>query len=150
MEIKPLRLHGCYEIRLVPRRDERGYFMRTFDREIFAQYGLSTEWLQENQSMSLRKWTLRGLHFQKPPHTETKLVRVLSGGSARCVRRSSKRQPNFRSVGGGGIICRGVQLCLHPKGICARLLLAHRECHRSLSRGLTLCAGSRGRHPLGR
>jgi dTDP-4-dehydrorhamnose 3,5-epimerase len=79
MEIKPLRLHGCYEIRLVPRRDERGYFMRTFDREIFAQYGLSTEWLQENQSMSLRKWTLRGLHFQKPPHAETKLVRALSG-----------------------------------------------------------------------
>lgn len=79
MDIKPLRLHGCYEIRLTPKRDERGYFMRTFDRNIFAEHGLITGWLQENQSMSLHKWTLRGLHFQKPPHTETKLVRALSG-----------------------------------------------------------------------
>lgn len=79
MEIKPLRLPGCYEIRLAPQFDKRGYFMRTFDRNIFSQHGLTTDWLQENQSMSLRKWTLRGLHFQKPPHTETKLVRALTG-----------------------------------------------------------------------
>ncbi|NOH01920.1 MAG: dTDP-4-dehydrorhamnose 3,5-epimerase [Chloroflexi bacterium] len=79
MDIKPLRLQGCYEIRLTPRRDERGYFMRTFDREIFLRNGLTANWLQENQSMSLRKGTLRGLHFQKLPHAETKLVRALSG-----------------------------------------------------------------------
>jgi dTDP-4-dehydrorhamnose 3,5-epimerase len=79
MEIKPRRLHGCYEIRLAPRRDERGYFMRTFDRDTFRQHGLTTDWLQQNQSMSLHIWTLRGLHFQKPPHVETKLVRALVG-----------------------------------------------------------------------
>ncbi|MBI5351475.1 MAG: dTDP-4-dehydrorhamnose 3,5-epimerase [Chloroflexi bacterium] len=79
MEIKSLRMSGCYEIRLAPRRDERGYFMRTFDRDIFHQHGLTTGWLQQNQSMSLHKWTLRGLHFQKPPHAETKLVRALAG-----------------------------------------------------------------------
>lgn len=79
MDIRPLHLFGCFEIRLAPRRDERGYFMRTFDREVFLRHGLTTNWLQENQSMSLRKWTLRGLHFQNLPHTETKLVRALSG-----------------------------------------------------------------------
>ncbi len=79
MDFKSLKLTGCYEIRLDPRRDERGYFMRTYDRDIFRAHGLVTDWLQENQSMSLQRGTLRGLHFQKPPHAETKLVHALVG-----------------------------------------------------------------------
>lgn len=79
MEFKALKLHGSYEIRLDPHRDDRGYFMRTYDRDIFREHGLATDWLQENQSMSLQRGTLRGLHFQRPPHAETKLVRALAG-----------------------------------------------------------------------
>ncbi len=79
MEIKPLKLHGCYELTLLPRHDSRGYFMRAFDRDTFRLHGLTTDWLQENQSMSLQRGTLRGLHFQRPPHAETKLVRALVG-----------------------------------------------------------------------
>jgi len=79
MEFRPLSLPGCYEIRLEPRHDERGYFMRAYDRDIFRAHGLTTDWLQENQSMSHQRGTLRGLHFQGPPHTETKLVRALLG-----------------------------------------------------------------------
>jgi dTDP-4-dehydrorhamnose 3,5-epimerase len=79
MQIKALKLQGTYEIILAPRQDDRGYFMRTYDREIFEQHGLATDWLQENQSLSQNKGTIRGLHFQKPPHTETKLVRALFG-----------------------------------------------------------------------
>lgn len=78
MQIKPLKLSGTYQITLEPRRDERGYFMRAYDEAIFRQYGLTTAWLQENQSFS-KKGVIRGLHFQKPPHAETKLVRVVSG-----------------------------------------------------------------------
>ncbi len=81
MEFKPLKLAGCYEIRLDPHRDERGYFMRTYDRDLFRAHGLTTDWLQENQSMSLQRGTLRGLHFQVPPHAETKLVRALAGAA---------------------------------------------------------------------
>ena len=79
MEFRPLRLPGCYEVRLEPQRDGRGYFMRTYDRALFRRHGLTADWLQENQSMSLQRGTLRGLHLQKPPHTETKLVRALVG-----------------------------------------------------------------------
>jgi len=79
MEFRPLALDGCFEIRLNPHRDERGYFMRTFDRELFQEHGLITDWVQENQSMTIHKWIIRGLHFQQPPHTETKLVRALAG-----------------------------------------------------------------------
>lgn len=77
--MKPLRLEGTYEVLLAPRHDDRGYFMRVFDEAMFHNHGLKTLWVQENQSRSVRKNTVRGLHFQRPPHSETKLVRVVNG-----------------------------------------------------------------------
>lgn len=79
MEIRALRIEGTYEIRLQPHRDHRGYFMRHYDAQIFREHGLQTEWAQENESRSSVKNTLRGLHFQRPPHAETKLVRAIRG-----------------------------------------------------------------------
>jgi dTDP-4-dehydrorhamnose 3,5-epimerase len=79
MNIRPLRIPGAFEISLSPRGDERGHFMRTYDREIFRDQGLQTEWIQENQSLSRAIHTIRGLHFQRPPAAETKLVRVATG-----------------------------------------------------------------------
>jgi len=79
MEIRPLKLDGIYEITLKPACDDRGYFMRAYDEDIFHRRGLETAWVQESQSVSTRRGVLRGLHFQKPPHTETKLVRVVVG-----------------------------------------------------------------------
>lgn len=67
-----------FKIILQPYSDERGYFLRVFDEAIFAKNGLCAEWAQENQSYSLRN-VVRGLHFQRPPHGEVKLVRVLAG-----------------------------------------------------------------------
>jgi len=79
MNVKPLKLGGTFEVSMEPRRDHRGYFARSYDREMFAEHGLTTDWLQENQSQSIRADTIRGLHFQHPPFTETKLVRVVQG-----------------------------------------------------------------------
>jgi dTDP-4-dehydrorhamnose 3,5-epimerase len=79
VEIKPRNLKGVFEITLDQIADSRGYFMRTYCKELFAENGLQTDWVQENQSLSRRLHTVRGLHFQKPPHSETKLVRVVQG-----------------------------------------------------------------------
>jgi dTDP-4-dehydrorhamnose 3,5-epimerase len=79
MDIRPLRLSGAFGITLEPKRDQRGYFLRAYDEAIFAQHGLSNRWVQENEARSERKGIVRGLHFQKPPHAETKLVRVVRG-----------------------------------------------------------------------
>jgi dTDP-4-dehydrorhamnose 3,5-epimerase len=59
--------------------DARGYFCETFQRADFAAYGLDSDFLQDNQSSSDRPGTVRGLHFQRPPFAQTKLVRVLRG-----------------------------------------------------------------------
>jgi dTDP-4-dehydrorhamnose 3,5-epimerase len=53
--------------------------MRVWDEQIFREHGLTTSWVQENQSLSDRKGIIRGLHFQQPPHAETKLIRVVGG-----------------------------------------------------------------------
>ncbi|MHC9541077.1 MAG: dTDP-4-dehydrorhamnose 3,5-epimerase [Vulcanimicrobiota bacterium] len=79
MKFVPLEIPGAFEIKLAFHRDMRGFFLRTYDREIMNQHGLVTDWIQESQSFSSKKGTLRGLHFQRPPYTETKLVRASQG-----------------------------------------------------------------------
>ena len=79
MEIRPLKLEGSFEILLNPKMDNRGYFMRSYDRHIFEKHGLQTNWVQENESLSKNQNVIRGLHFLNPPHTETKFVRVIEG-----------------------------------------------------------------------
>lgn len=79
MIIRELKLKGVYEITLVANIDHRGFFMRTYDRETFRRYGLGCDWLQENHSHTERKGTIRGLHFQVSPFSETKLVRCIRG-----------------------------------------------------------------------
>ena len=79
MKIEPLKLEGSFAVTLAPIGDERGYFMRTYDESIFRDNGLQTEWVQENQSLSTTLYTIRGLHFQRAPHSETKFIRTLTG-----------------------------------------------------------------------
>lgn len=59
--------------------DNRGYFSETFREERFVEQGLPIRYIQENLSHSRQSSTLRGLHFQKPPHSQDKLVRVIRG-----------------------------------------------------------------------
>jgi dTDP-4-dehydrorhamnose 3,5-epimerase len=78
MEVKQYALAGLVEF--VPRvfADDRGVFFETFSARLMAQAGADAEWVQDNQSNS-KKGVLRGLHFQRPPHAQAKLVRVGQG-----------------------------------------------------------------------
>jgi dTDP-4-dehydrorhamnose 3,5-epimerase len=59
--------------------DERGFFARTWDTNVFAEHGLSPRFVQSSISYNRTRGTLRGLHFQAAPHEEAKLVRCTSG-----------------------------------------------------------------------
>jgi dTDP-4-dehydrorhamnose 3,5-epimerase len=74
MIITPTRLAGAFLVELEPHRDERGFFARTWCRRELAEHGLDAEIAQESLSYNRRRGTLRGLHFQRPPHAETKIV----------------------------------------------------------------------------
>lgn len=79
MEFTTGKLKGVFFIEPNPIEDERGFFMRTYDVDLFNAMGLHLTWRQENHSKSIMKHTIRGLHFQLPPHAETKLVRCVRG-----------------------------------------------------------------------
>ena len=59
--------------------DYRGYFMETYNRETFASLGIHNDWVQDNQSFTQKKGTLRGIHFQMDPMAQCKIVRVTRG-----------------------------------------------------------------------
>ncbi len=79
MRFEPFSIPDAYRIELEPHFDERGFFARTFCREQFAARGLAPQFVQCSLSVNPRAGTLRGLHFQLPPHLETKLVRCVRG-----------------------------------------------------------------------
>jgi dTDP-4-dehydrorhamnose 3,5-epimerase len=72
-------LPGAFLIDMAPIADERGFFARAYCDQEFAAKGLSTELRQCSVSYNTREGTLRGLHYQRPPHEEHKLVRCTSG-----------------------------------------------------------------------
>jgi len=79
MIINKTELKGNFLIDLQPRVDVRGFFARYFCEKEFSKAGLNTRWVQINNSMSCNIGTLRGLHYQRAPHAEVKLVRCIRG-----------------------------------------------------------------------
>ena len=79
MRFSPTPLAGAYLIHLDPRLDARGLFARAFCAQEFAAQGLETSYVQANISANTHAGTVRGLHFQRAPHAEVKLVRCVKG-----------------------------------------------------------------------
>ncbi|HXC74205.1 MAG TPA: dTDP-4-dehydrorhamnose 3,5-epimerase family protein [Sphingomicrobium sp.] len=74
MEFAPTSIAGAFAVRHDVRADARGRFKRQYCERAFAAAGLATHWVQVNHSVTLGRGTIRGLHFQRPPHAEAKLV----------------------------------------------------------------------------
>jgi dTDP-4-dehydrorhamnose 3,5-epimerase len=70
---------GVYTLDIEKRGDERGFFARTFCEKELELQGLETRFVQQNASFSAQKGTLRGLHFQRAPDAEVKLIRCVRG-----------------------------------------------------------------------
>jgi len=82
---------------IVPKRvgDSRGFFSETYRRDALSNAGIDCDFLQDNHSLSEKKGTLRGLHFQTPPHSQAKLVRVVRGAVFDAVVDIRHGSPNF-------------------------------------------------------
>jgi dTDP-4-dehydrorhamnose 3,5-epimerase len=77
--ITALPIAGTARIDPAPHTDARGRFARVFCRDEFAQHGLAVDWVQGNVSLTHDAGTVRGLHVQRPPAAEAKLVRCVAG-----------------------------------------------------------------------
>ncbi len=78
MKVSTTPLAGLLIIEPTIWRDDRGYFFESYNRETYKKIGIDAEFLQDNQSSS-KRGTLRGLHCQKAPYEQGKLVRVVKG-----------------------------------------------------------------------
>jgi dTDP-4-dehydrorhamnose 3,5-epimerase len=79
MILSSTSITDAHVIEIEPSFDERGFFARTWCRRELAEHGLCVEIAQESISSNRKKGTLRGLHFQTPPHDEVKVVRCIRG-----------------------------------------------------------------------
>ena len=98
MELINTGFRDLYLIKPTVFGDHRGYFFESFnEREFTEKTGLQISFVQDNESMS-KAGVVRGLHFQKPPYTQDKLVRVLSGSVLDVVLDLRKNEPTYGQV----------------------------------------------------
>ena len=80
MKFIPQSIPDALLIEPIVHRDERGYFVETFRQDMLDNaLGYKINFIQDNESESISKGVLRGLHYQSPPYTQSKLVRVIKG-----------------------------------------------------------------------
>ena len=116
MRFEPTSLDGVWLVHLDPMRDERGLFARTFCVNEFRAHGLETSFPQHSISCSNRKGTVRGMHFQRAPHGEVKLVRCLSGAIWDVVIDMRPTSPTFRQWRGFELSAENQDQIYIPKG----------------------------------
>jgi dTDP-4-dehydrorhamnose 3,5-epimerase len=79
VRFEPTAIAGAFFVELDVHEDERGLFARAFCEQIFAQAGINMRIIQTNISRNPTAGTLRGMHFQAPPHEEPKLIQCVRG-----------------------------------------------------------------------
>ena len=95
MHFAHLPLKGAFSIQLEKKEDERGFFARVYCHDAFKREGLDPPIAQVNTSFSLKKGTLRGMHYQLLPKAEDKLVRCIGGSLYDVILDLRKGSPTF-------------------------------------------------------
>jgi len=109
-------LEGAYLIDLERRVDERGFFARAFCEREFAAHGLATRFVQANNSLTVQRGTLRGMHYQLAPKAETKLVRCLRGELFDAILDLRKDSATFGRSFGAALSADNRSMMYVPKG----------------------------------
>lgn len=108
---------GAFVIELEKRGDDRGFFARVFCENEFSANGLSSRFVQANNSLSGFKGTLRGMHYQLPPKAETKLVRCIRGSLLDVILDLRKESPTFGKSFGVELSAENRKMMYVPKGV---------------------------------
>ncbi|MEO2037484.1 MAG: dTDP-4-dehydrorhamnose 3,5-epimerase, partial [Martelella sp.] len=116
MDIQKLQIPGL--LLITPRRfgDERGFFSESWNRKALAGHGIDIDFVQDNHSLSKTVGTVRGLHFQAPPHAQAKLVRCGRGRLFDVAVDARKGSPSFGQWFGVELSFDNGQQLLIPEG----------------------------------
>ena len=116
MNLTPTKIAGVYRVQLEPRGDPRGYFARIFDLEKFREIAPAFQIAQINRSLTRSKGTIRGLHYQREPRAEDKLVQCLHGAIFDVAVDLRPGSPTYRQWVGQELSAGNKELLLVPKG----------------------------------
>jgi dTDP-4-dehydrorhamnose 3,5-epimerase len=107
---------GAYVVEPEPRGDERGVFSRVWCQREFAERGLNGAFVQCNDSFSASRGTLRGLHYQTPPHQEAKLARCVRGAVFDVLVDLRSDSPTYRQWFGAELTADNRKMLYVPEG----------------------------------
>lgn len=79
LEIIKTKFNDAYILEPTVHRDERGFFMESYNKRVFEELGFNLNFTQDNHSLSIEPGTVRGMHYQLAPKAQTKVVRVIAG-----------------------------------------------------------------------
>ena len=116
MEFTPSKFKDAWLIKPKVYKDERGFFLESYSQKEFEKQGIKIDFLQDNHSLSVNKGVLRGIHFQKPPHAQTKLVRVTRGSVYDVILDLRKNSPTYGQWERFTLSAENFLMLLVPKG----------------------------------
>jgi dTDP-4-dehydrorhamnose 3,5-epimerase len=117
MNFLETKIPGAFLIALETSEDERGFFARTFCENEFRVRGLDPRVAQCSVSFNRHKGTLRGMHYQVPPHAEAKLVRCTRGAVYDVIADTRESFPTFRQWAGIELSATNGKMLYIPKGV---------------------------------
>ena len=116
MKFKKTKIEGLHTIDLNPYKDDRGWFGRAYCENEFKSIRFNERFVQINHSFNAQKGTLRGMHFQKHPYGETKLIRCITGKVFDVAVDLRKDSPTFLQWEGVELSAENKRMILIPKG----------------------------------
>jgi len=116
MKIHKLPIHGAYAVELELETDYRGYFTRIFSLDLIKKINPKFSIVQINQCLSKRKGTIRGIHMQKKPREEAKLIQCLKGSAFDVIVDLRRNSPTYGRWHGTVVSERNKILVFVPQG----------------------------------
>lgn len=116
MNISQTPIHNVLMITPRVYNNSRGYFFESYREDLLARHGITTQFIQDNQSFSVSKGVVRGMHFQRTPHAQTKLVRVLRGSVYDVVVDVRKDSPTYKKWYGEVLSAENKRMLYIPHG----------------------------------
>ncbi len=118
VEVRSLELGDCVLLRGRRFHDNRGWFCETFREDWFRKLGWSPHFVQDNMSWSEHAWTLRGLHAQRNPFAQAKLISVISGAIFDVIVDCRKDSPTFGMWRSLELSAEEPEFLFIPRGFC--------------------------------
>ena len=116
MEFFPTNFQDAWLVKPKVFRDNRGFFLESYSRKVFQEHGIKADFVQDNHSLSVERGVLRGIHFQKAPHAQAKLVRVTKGKVFDVIVDLRRDSPTFLKWQGFELSSENFLLLFVPRG----------------------------------